>query len=231
MIRRALLGLLAFAAASAQAQNATQAEAAAMREAWSSTDRPTINVVQSVYRRIIAFDLPRAYVLAFRQTDPRGFYIAEYLPDGETFETWTRMITLTSTRDMGGANVDDAALAAVMFNHPKCAGWIYHDLGPVPARTSATQRTLVIGCDAVDAKNYAEAKAGAAERAAIAFVRDSNDVWTVQIAERNLAGKPQSLFDVAKAPEMLAALGILACEPSDTAKDCGDIIAAAKGLQ
>ena len=228
-MRRALLSLLTFIAASAQAQDATQAEAAAMREAWAATDQPKINVVQPVYHRTIAFDLPRAYVLAFRQTDPRGFYIAEYLPDGETLESWTRMITLTSTRDMGGAKVDDAALAAVMFNRPKCTGWIYHDLGAAPTKTSATQRTLVIGCDAVGAKDYAEAQAGASERAAIAFIRDGKDVWTVQIAERNLAGKAQALFDVARAPDMLAALGILACAPDDPSSDCQEVIAAAKG--
>ena len=216
----ALLLLLAAPGAAAQTAEATAAEAAQMRAAWAASDVAAMEVVQPVYGRNIAFQLPRAFVLAYRATDPRGFYIAEYVPEGETVEGWTQMITLTGMRSIGGAKVDDAELAGVMFNRPRCSDWLYTDLGPVPAPTSVTQRTIVIGCD----RASPAAANGAAERAVIAVLRDSENVWTVQHAQR--AAASAALFDTAKAPEMIAALAIMACGPADTSAACAELAAA-----
>jgi hypothetical protein len=217
MIRLALLALLA--AAPALAQENQQAEAQMMRETWGKTDQPSFTIVQPIYNRVLSFKLPRPFVTAFRQQSPAG-YIVEYLPDGQTLANWTQMITITSRPGVGAAQVEDDALADFIFNKRSCPGWLYRDLGAVPSPTTARQRVIVLGCDEVQGSDYSKAVPGASERAAIMFVRDGENVWSVQFAQRNLPGQKLPLFDPATAPAVIAKLAIQACAASDTSAEC-----------
>ena len=217
-MRRALL-LLALAAAPVAAQENQPAEAQMMRETWGKTDQQSFTVVQPIYNRILSFKLPRPFITAYRQQVPGG-YIVEYLPDGQALANWTQMITVTSQRGVGAAQVEDDALADYMFNKRTCPGWLYRDLGAVPAATSAKQRVLVIGCDAVESNDYSKAVVGASERAAILFLRDAENIWTVQFAQRTLPGEKRPLFDPATAPALVAKLAVFACAEADKDASC-----------
>ncbi|QYE34690.1 hypothetical protein KZX46_18335 [Polymorphobacter sp. PAMC 29334] len=150
-----------------------------MRQLWRTQKADTVETVQRVYGRVVRLKLPRPFVLADRQ-EQRGFFIAEYVPDGETVDNWTRMITVTGTRGGGAAHVTDAQLAA-KFEPPACPAKIFRDLGPTKSFAGVTGRMVVIGCGAPD-------QAGA-EHGVIGVYRDTADSWTVQYAERN-HGKP-----------------------------------------
>jgi hypothetical protein len=202
MILRILaIGLLHAAPLLAQENQQQQAEL--MRQAWAQSTQPSISTVQPVYSRIISFDLPRPFVAIYRKQAPGG-YIAEYVPDGETLDGWTQMITVTANFGVGSAAVDDAALANYIFGRHECQGKLYRDLGEVPSASSARQRVLVIGCDG------AAPGAPGSERAAIAFLRDADHVWTVQFAQRVPPGGKAVLFDVDQSIARLAALNIRA---------------------
>lgn len=191
----------------ALAQENQQEVAAVMRKMWAQTDQAKANMTQQVYSRTIAVELPRPFVAAFKQASPGGGFIMEYVPDGETLTAWTQMITVTGSYGIGSANVDDAALASYVFGRSTCPGKLYRDLGPVPAPTSVRQRVVVIGCDGPD---------GSGERAAIAFLRDADHVWTVQFAQRAAPGGRVKLFDIEQAIARLATLNIRAIGDSDT---------------
>ncbi len=227
MKNTALFGLLALVSAPLPAQENQPEEAQMMRDAWAKTDKPSIGVVQQVYNRAISIDLPRKFVTAYRQRSPAG-YIVEYLPDGETLANWTQMITITSNPGVGAAKAEDAAIAAYAFGRNNCPGKLFRDLGPLKSTTSARARAVVIGCGAVGGGDYAGAVAGAGERAAIAFLRDDENIWTVQYAERNLPGQSRALFDVEKAPAMLEKPGLRACAADDGDPACANDRAIAK---
>lgn len=203
-------------------------EAQMMRETWGKTSQPDMTIVQPVFGRVISFKLPRGFVIAWRQQVPGG-YLAEYIPDGETLENWTRMITLTASIGAGAARVEDAELADVLYNKPGCPGWRYRDFGAAANPGSARRRTLLIGCDATAPAAYDKAVVDAAERAAIGFFRDEETVWTLQYAERTLPGtpgkvdtpgKPRSLFDPDTAPARLDRLAITTCGDPKLRDDC-----------
>jgi hypothetical protein len=216
-MRLALLFLLV--AGPALAQENQPAEAQMMRETWGKTDQPTCTIVQPVYNRVLSFKLPRPFVTGFRQQSPAG-YIVEYLPDGQMLANWTQLITVTSQPGVGAAQVEDDALADYILNKQSCPGWLYRDLGSVPSPTSARHRVIVLDCDAVQGSNYSQAVVGASERAAIMFVRDGENIWTVQFAQRRLPGDKQPLFDPATAPALIARLAVQACAASDTSAEC-----------
>ncbi len=217
-MRRAVLLVLALAAAPAAA-NPVPAEAQMMRETWTKTDKPDATIVQPIFGRVISFAVPRGFVIAWRQQVVGG-YLVEYVPDGETIENWSRMITVTARVGAGAARVEDDQLANVLFNKPSCEGWRYTDLGAVPNQGAARRRNLIIGCDAIGGKEYSKAVAGAGERAAIAFVRDDEAVWTIQYAERSLPARPRTLFDPATAPALLDRMRITTCGEPAKGDDC-----------
>jgi hypothetical protein len=195
----AALLLLMLVATPAMAQENQQDVAEMMRRVWAQSQQPNAKTVQQVYSRAIQIDLPRPFVATYKQAVP-GLFIMEYVPDGETLTNWTQMITITGNFGVGSANVDDAALASFMFGRAECPGKLYRDAGEMAPNVGARQRTLVIGCGGP----------AAGERAAIAFLRDADHVWTVQFAQRVGAGGKGKLFEVEQAAARLASLNIQA---------------------
>ncbi|TRW16994.1 hypothetical protein [Glacieibacterium frigidum] len=177
----ALLALLVAlpAAAAEPGELDVQPIAQMMREIWKTQKTDSAKTVQQVWTRTVGFDLPRPFVAGFR-AQSIGRFIIEYVPDGETVQAWTRLITVTGTRGAGAARVDDAMLASVLYDARSCPDWRYRDLGAT-AQPGLPYRTLVIGCGT-------EGEAGS-ERGVIAFFRDEEDSWTVQYAARGPASK------------------------------------------
>lgn len=215
------LMLLMLVAAPALAQENQQAAADMMRKVWASSKQAKATIRQQVYDRIISIDLPRPFVAAYKQAVP-GAFIMEYVPDGETLANWTQMITISSQQGLGEAKVEDADLARFMFNRGTCAGRLYQDVGPVPSGTSVRQRVVVIGCG----------QGAGGERAAIAFLRDEQHVWTVQFAQRIPADGKGKLFAPTEAAGKLAALAISACAPADAQPPCrqAQLLEAVRGV-
>lgn len=180
---RALLALALLAATPAVATERGEAEvqpmAQMMRDIWKSQKVASVGTVQRVWTRTVGFDLPRPFVAGFRAQGGGG-YIIEYVPDGETVQAWTRMITVSGSLGAGAARIDDATLASVTYDRGTCPDWLYRDLGAT-AQPVLPYRTLLIGCGGEGAPG--------SERGVIAFFRDEQNSWTVQYAARGAASK------------------------------------------
>ena len=212
-MRRALaaFGLLAALTAAAAAPPTPPARnddaAAAMRNVWKTQAVPDIGIVQEVWSRTLGFTLPRPFVPAFRSV-ANGFYIAEFVPDGETAANWTKMVTATGSLGAGAAHLDDAELAGALFDRGRCTDRVYRDLGGVAAPV-VSYRTLVIGCGAAGAPG--------SERAVIAFFRDAENSWTVQYAER---GAATAAFEATAEAKIAALVPFVTCKAGDTRAEC-----------
>ena len=150
-----------------------------MREVWRTKKVDKVASVQRVYNRVVAFDLPRPFVMVTHVEQP-GFYIAEFVPDGQNVTDWTQMITVTGKLGAGAVAIDDVRLAA-LFEPKGCSGKIFRDLGATTPLAGVTGRFVLIGCGA--------GAADGSERGVLAVFRDTKNSWTVQYAERN-HGKP-----------------------------------------
>lgn len=55
--------------------------------------------ISPIFHQLVMFTLP-AHFRALTEKTNGGFYIREHLPEGESVQKWTRMITLTGVRDL-----------------------------------------------------------------------------------------------------------------------------------
>lgn len=90
---------LALIAAAALAQRAAPCAAPAQQD----PGLPALNAVAAnitpIFHQLVIFTLP-AHFRALTERTNGGFYIREHLPEGESVQKWTRMITLTGVRDL-----------------------------------------------------------------------------------------------------------------------------------
>src|SRR5579863_1182361 len=70
--------------------------------AAAADDEPHLTSVSPVFHQLIAFSLPPEFksVNATYEKTSGFFYIREHVPQGESVDRWTQMITLTATKDL-----------------------------------------------------------------------------------------------------------------------------------
>ena len=56
-------------------------------------------VITPVFHRLVAFSLPAPFKLGFERTTG-NVYVREHVPEGQTVDDWSRMITLTGVQGM-----------------------------------------------------------------------------------------------------------------------------------
>jgi hypothetical protein len=140
-----------------------------------------------LYGRTLSFTLPANMVRANDKDDGTSRLI-EYVPKGETFANWTRLVTIQAYRGLGAAPATTAEIARQAFYPAACTiGLIYQDNGE-KALGGGLKRTLVLnGCASLPPGAYPEALAGAGEQDFILIFRDSDTIYTLNYAVR---GKP-----------------------------------------
>ena len=75
---------------------ATHAAAAPGADAAANSGQ---RVIAPVFHRLVAFSLPPPFKLGFERTTG-NVYVREHVPEGETVDNWSRMITLTGVQGM-----------------------------------------------------------------------------------------------------------------------------------
>ena len=60
---------------------------------------PGARVVVPVFHRLVAFTLPTPFRMSFERTTG-NIYVREHVPEGETVDEWTRMISLSGVQGM-----------------------------------------------------------------------------------------------------------------------------------
>ena len=63
-----------------------------------------------MFHQLVVFTMPAHFMPVFEKTNG-SFYIREHVPQGESVDHWTRMITLTGMKDLvSNPNVSARAL-------------------------------------------------------------------------------------------------------------------------
>jgi hypothetical protein len=138
-------------------------------------------VISPVFGQLVRFSMPAKFVTASENTK-ENFYIREALPQGETVNAWTQMITVTGSRGMATvANFSPQKLAASIalgFKKACPESLAVKDLG----------ETILGGQDAylavASCGKVNSSADGHSETALIVAVKGTSDAYTIQWAER-----------------------------------------------
>lgn len=147
-----------------------------------------------VYGQVIGFPLAFGVEPAFRTQTPDGFFISEWVPDGETPEAWTQMQTLTGHQGVGhDLNDEDAArmgeaIAVHFLDGYRQACAVDVDAVPMPLNHDPGARAsfgAYMGCAHVSGSDQSE-------EMVILVMVGATDSYTLQWAER---GPARETFD------------------------------------
>lgn len=191
----ALLSLACAWPAPAQVEEgaAIKPQAAAMREAWRKSPTRPVAVTVPLFGRVMMFDMIRGFVPAYKAQNGRQF-IFEFLPDGQTFDNWTRMVTVTAVRDVGAAPKSDLDLAAAIVGSPAgCASApFYRALNQRKIGDGTSVVTVSKGCAGTAPNAYPGAARDIGEQSLILHFRDAQNIYSLQYAVRArfVAGQP-----------------------------------------
>lgn len=220
----ALLGLTIAAPSLAQVEEgpAIKPQADAMRQAWRQSPTKPVAITVPVFGRVIKFDMIRNFVPAYKAQNARQF-IFEFLPDGETFDNWTRMVTVTGARGAGPDKRSDVELATAIFGNPAgCArGAFFRALGQRRTVDGVSLVTASKGCAGTAAGAYPGASASLGEQSLILHFRDGPNTYSVQYAMRaRFVGGQPPVADKAVAATLAQFGNVRLCGPASTDAEC-----------
>lgn len=147
-----------------------------------------------VFSQVISFPLAFEPVADYDLQTPDGFYISEWVPEGESVDTWTQMQTLTGHQGVGhdqdteGAAHVGEAIAVNFLNGYRQACAVEVDALPLPLTSDQGARAsfgAYIGCAHVAGSDHSE------EMVLLVMV-GATDSYTLQWAER---GPAREAFD------------------------------------
>jgi hypothetical protein len=137
-------------------------------------------VIAPVFHRLVAFTLPPPFKLAFERTTG-NIYVREHVPEGETVDEWSRMITLSGVQGMAysPAATPQAYLQALArgFQRHCPDTYVALDLGPQPLAREPSFAT-VVSCGRVTSGGKAHS-----ETSVMVAIRGSDDFYALQWTE------------------------------------------------
>lgn len=148
-----------------------------------------VEVRLPVFAQVVGFPLAFEPVADYQLQTPEGFFIVEWVPEGESVEHWTQMQTLTGHRSVGeGQDAAGAArigetIAANFLDGYRQACAVEVDALPLPLTTDQGARAsfaAYIGCAHVAGHDHSE------EMVLLVMV-GARDSYTLQWAERGPA--------------------------------------------
>ena len=181
---------------------ATQAHAQAGNQAGK---QPGIEVITPVFHQLVAYTLPPGF-----QVDPPEHantknYLRETVLKGETPERWTQMITLTGHQGLATASAQrmiDTMTGKIKSSCPQT--FALKNIGPMQI-SGAPAYLALISCGRV-ADQGGTPGVFHSETAMLVAIQGSEDMYTVQWAERARSSESPLPFDDAKWQSRLAAL-------------------------
>jgi hypothetical protein len=158
----------------------------------SAAQAESVTIVAPVYGQIVGLALPEGFSSAY-QNVAGGRYIHEFLPEGETLQQWSQMVTVTGAE---GGGAGDPVKAAVRFAETVAQGYVGYCPGKMVAhqyrvdggvRGAAANIAIYLGCPA-------GSDGGPGEAMVMVVAVAGADLYTLQWAKR---------FDAAESPELL----------------------------
>jgi hypothetical protein len=165
---------------------------------------PFVTVVSPIFGQLVAFSQPSNFVLGFENVDGSS-YIREVVPNGETVEKWTQMITVTGAKELAEQReVYPITVASTIANgYKKFCPKTFSVLAlPPPEVAGFRSFAAVVGCGTVIGNG-----APRSEEALIIAIKGASDFYTVQWATRGPASDAPAKLDKAVWEKRLADLG------------------------
>jgi hypothetical protein len=207
------LGLLAAALATPTSAQVIEGEAMrpqadAMRKAWRASPAKPVAITVPLFGRVMRLDMLRNFVPAYQAQNGTNF-IFEFLPDGQNFDSWTQMVTVTAVRGGGAARVADPDLASGIFNTPRgCeSGHFYRPLGRRDMGDGVSAIMLSKGCAMTAANAYPGATGRKGEQSLIMHFRDAQNIYSLQYAVRGVFAGGQPIIPDARVAAELQRFG------------------------
>lgn len=213
----AAIALTFTASASAQVVegDAMKPAADSMRAAWKASPKKPVGVTVPLYGRVLAFDMLRPFVPAYQAQNDHSF-IMEYLPDGQTFDNWTEMVTVTGVK--GGAQMEytHVELAEQLFDTlTGCDRGFYYRAMRQATADDVSAIVVDRSCGHVDPAAYPGAK-DIGEQNLIVHFRDGKNSYSLQYSVRAKYKKERAPIQDAQVEPMLARFGeITLCAKGD----------------
>lgn len=138
-------------------------------------------VVTPVFHRLVAFSLPAPFKEGFERTTG-NIYVREHVPEGETVDEWSRMITLSGVQGMAyspEATPQEYLQALARGFQRHCPDtYVALDLGPQPLAREPSFAT-VVSCGRITSGGKAHS-----ETSVMLAIRGSDDFYALQWTER-----------------------------------------------
>ena len=173
--------------------------AAAGQTAQLPTDKP-VQMVTPVFHQLVLFSLPPTFQLAAPEQVNATMYLHEIPLRGETVEHWTQLVTITGFNGMAAnPNAAPDRLAGKLAGgfRKSCPQTFGYKILPPGTLPIAGSYAVLAGCGSV-ADLGGRPGAMHSETALILAIKGSQDVYTVQWAERTAAVSGPPVFYVAK---------------------------------
>lgn len=178
--------LLAMSAAGAQADtsDAIEAKAEAMRAAWKANPDKPVSFSVPLYERVLTFDVLPGFLPAYENVNG-DFYIMQFVPDGETVEDWTQMITITAQAQGVDPMIDHLTQATQMFDTlTGCENGLYtRALGERQVHPDVSAVIVNRGCAKLAPEIFKRGMSLGEQKLALHF-RDARDIYTLEYAAR-----------------------------------------------
>jgi hypothetical protein len=160
---------LAAGVAAAPAAEAPVKQGAAQRE------------ITPVFHRLVAFSLPAPFKSAFERTTG-NIYVREHVPEGETIDEWSRLITLSGVQGMAysrEATLQEYLQALARGFQRHCPeSYVALDLGPQPLVREPSFAT-VVSCGRVTSGSRAHS-----ETSVMLAIKGPDDFYVLQWTEK-----------------------------------------------
>lgn len=181
------LPLPALAQGAPQVRNAPDfAEVAASYRRQRAADPDSCCTFETpVYDRTISFRVFDTFEPVYEAKNDRQS-ILEFVPQGETVENWTRMITLSTFRGTGAAPISTAEMQQRFFNTAQgCEAANFSRVIASGQMKDGTEYNLSSnGCGSTASGGYTGARTGRGEQFLALLLRDRQNVVVLQYAER-----------------------------------------------
>lgn len=165
---------------------------------------PFVTAVSPIFGQLVAFSQPSSFVPVYEQANASN-YIREAVPDGETAEQWTQMITVTGIKELAEQReVFPVNVASTIANgYQKFCPKTFAALAlPPPDVGGYKSFASVVGCGTVVGDGTPRS-----EMAMILAIKGESDYYTLQWATRGPASAAAPKFDQAAWEKRLADLG------------------------
>jgi hypothetical protein len=161
-------------------------------------------VITPVFHRLVAFTLPPPFKASFQRTTG-NIYVREHVPDGETVDEWTRMITLSGVQGMSYSPdaTPQAYLQALArgFQRHCPDTYVALDLGPLPV-IAEPSFAIVVGCGRVTSGGKARS-----ETSVMLAIKGPDDFYVLQWTEQGRDSSHPPALDSKQWSARLAQLG------------------------